>query len=481
MRCAALIVSTLLLCACGSSGTGSDSTPMPTPTTSTPTPAPTEKGTSLGERLSATLGASGGSLTSAYGRLTLTFPAGALTQDTEIGIEPITNQAPLGIGNAYRLSPDGAKFSEPVTVTFNYTPDELSGSDESALYTGYQSSDGLWHILGNPGLDTALHTVSNQQKHFTDVTALLGWQVSPASASVAPLDSVQLQFKYCMPERFEDTTGGDELSALMPSCEFADLAPLANEVTWSVNGVKGGSIGDGTVTNGGLLVTYQAPLQAPMVNPVTVGCEFTHGKSKTIAVSNVLITDGGWVGTLSWTLMGTLTTSDSMDSYVWTEAGSGMMKVKPGFMGEPALESVNSTFHYSYTQNFHSMVSDGACTRTLIETWVQTADGTSTDLTTSTVSIFDKGDGTFSIIALMPSGMATGHTVVDGRENDTGSGANCTSGTSHSDTATEVEMPSDSFTMDATLDSQGNLTGNTTVHFDDMPPRDYQLSWNFSK
>src|SRR4051812_2234058 len=59
-----------------------------------PTPPPTEKGTSLGAKLTKTLGAAGGTIVSADGRLTITFPAGALATDTEIGIEPITNKAP---------------------------------------------------------------------------------------------------------------------------------------------------------------------------------------------------------------------------------------------------------------------------------------------------------------------------------------------------------------------------------------------------
>jgi len=484
----ALFLSLFLLLACGSSNktkvaATTDPTTAPDPTI-TPDPTPTEKGTSLGAKLTKTLGASGGSIASADGRLTLTFPAGALTKDTKIGIEPITNAAPLGVGAAYRLTPDGAKFPQPITVTFSYMPDDLKGSDESALFTGYQSSDGLWHMLGSPTVDTTLQTVSSLQGHFTDVSLLLGWVVSPAEAAVAPLDSVKLELKYCEPEKFADADGSDELLGLVNRCDLedVDLSRLVDVSAWSVNGVKHGSVGTGFVDadETGRFATYQAPGVAPVENPVAVGCEFTHGKSKTIAISNVLVTEGGWSGTLSWTLMGKLTTTSTMDTNTYTESGSGMMKVTPGPAGEATLGSVMSTYHFDWVQLFQSSTTDGACMRSLKETRTTTLDGTSTDLTTSTVSIYDVGDGTVSISALMPGGTTMGHVVIDGSETDSGMGANCTSGTSHTDTPMTEQMPSDSFTLKGTLGSDGVVKGNTTVHFDGIPPRDYIVSWNLS-
>jgi hypothetical protein len=51
------------------------------------------------------LGSPGGTLVSADGRMRVEFPPGALTEDTEVSIERIDNQAPHGQGDAYRIDP----------------------------------------------------------------------------------------------------------------------------------------------------------------------------------------------------------------------------------------------------------------------------------------------------------------------------------------------------------------------------------------
>ena len=291
-RAACLLL--LMLWACNQSG-------APPGPGAAPQPTPSEKGTSLGPKLTKTIGASGGTVSSADGRLTLTFPAGALAQDTEIGIEPITNTAPLGIGNAYRLTPDGAKFPQPITVTLSYQPSDLSGSSSDALFCGYQSSDGLWHTLGSPTVDTTAQTVSNPQGHFTDVSLLMGWQLDPGSATLAPSGSLPLTLKVCQPDTF--TMQDDELAALTYRCDLEDpeLPQLLDITGWSVNGTPGGSTTDGIVSGQGRFGTYQAPMAPPPMNPVAVSVAFTHGKGKTLAVSNVLIDadQAGWHGTLS--------------------------------------------------------------------------------------------------------------------------------------------------------------------------------------
>lgn len=448
-----------------------------------PTPTPTEKGTSLGAKLTKTLGAAGGTIVSADGRLTITFPAGALATDTEIGIEPITNKAPLGVGTAYRLTPDGSKFPTPITVTFNYTDGDLEGSASDALFVGYQSSDGLWHMLGAPTVDTAQKTVSNPQSHFTDISMLLGWQLTPAEGAVALGNTLLLDLRYCEPDMFPGQD--EELSALVYRCDLedADLSHLVNITGWSVNGTRGGSVRDGFVNGNGNVAHYDAPGVAPPNNPVAVSVEFTHGKSKTIAVSNVRVISGGWNGTLSWTLTGTETTTDATDTNTWMVSGSGMMKVNTSTVsGLSNVESVSSSYHYSYVDDFHNTSNDGVCMRTLTQKLEETLDGTSSDVMTAGFYLFDTGlgDGTVSISAALPDGMTQGHIVVDGTENDSGTGGNCTSGSHHSDTPLSGYMPTDSFMVTGMIDSAGIVQGSALVRLDTQPPRDYQVTWNLS-
>ena len=72
----------------------------------------------------------GGSLSSASGDLTLDFPAGAVTQDTVVRMEPVAladlpAEVEGAVGTAYKLGPAGLQFAKPVTVTTTLDPLEM--------------------------------------------------------------------------------------------------------------------------------------------------------------------------------------------------------------------------------------------------------------------------------------------------------------------------------------------------------------------
>ena len=78
----------------------------------------------------------GGSITSADERLTLEIPAGALDEDTEIGITVVsTADIPEqvigieGIGTVYKLEPSGLEFSKPIFVNFTLGTESLVSED----------------------------------------------------------------------------------------------------------------------------------------------------------------------------------------------------------------------------------------------------------------------------------------------------------------------------------------------------------------
>jgi len=72
---------------------------------------PTAVVSPTGEKISQSIGANGGVLRSADGKVSLSIPAGALAQTTMISLQPIENKAFMGIGPAYEFSPDGLKFA----------------------------------------------------------------------------------------------------------------------------------------------------------------------------------------------------------------------------------------------------------------------------------------------------------------------------------------------------------------------------------
>ena len=94
-------------------------------------PEPTPKGVPVDVPTSKIIGANGGSLFSLDALMGVEIPAGALSADTEITIQPVTNFAPNGNGNAYQLSPEGIKFNKPVKITFKHGK-EVSGHDTTA-------------------------------------------------------------------------------------------------------------------------------------------------------------------------------------------------------------------------------------------------------------------------------------------------------------------------------------------------------------
>src|SRR5947209_8192135 len=82
----------------------------------------------LGPVAALTIGAMGGSSTSADGALTVAVPAGALGTDLEISVEEIASPAPGAIGKTYEIGPTGTQFEMPVTLSFKYVPSDLGAT-----------------------------------------------------------------------------------------------------------------------------------------------------------------------------------------------------------------------------------------------------------------------------------------------------------------------------------------------------------------
>jgi hypothetical protein len=135
--------------------------------------------------ISAFIGESGGSITSADGRLTLDIPDGALTEDTEISIRRLNqNELPPdseGTLLAYELLPDGLQFLLPVTASLEVDVD-INIEDgvvdtELPVITLLNSSGGVIEILENQlqntNLDTGISTISGKLNHFSTLEATI--------------------------------------------------------------------------------------------------------------------------------------------------------------------------------------------------------------------------------------------------------------------------------------------------------------------
>ena len=142
-------------------------------------------------RVSATIGRAGGTLAS--GGLTLTIPAGALSEDTTIALTPLTDLAdsPLAgtiIGGA-KLEPEGLRFLRPAILSF-------------ALPAGTPATEVIG--FGSAGDGSELHlqphsvsggTISLQLWHFSTAGGSSGGSSAAAAMQSRPISNAERQAK----------------------------------------------------------------------------------------------------------------------------------------------------------------------------------------------------------------------------------------------------------------------------------------------
>lgn len=115
------------------------------------------------------IGNSGGSITSADGRITVTVPAGAVEVATEFSIQPVTNTLKTR-GLAYRLLPEGISFKKEVSISYSYAGVPLLVADSKYLFLTYQDAEGYYHEARNTQNNGAAQKLTVGTKHFSDWT-----------------------------------------------------------------------------------------------------------------------------------------------------------------------------------------------------------------------------------------------------------------------------------------------------------------------
>jgi hypothetical protein len=239
-------------------------------------PEPAPKGTPTDDPVTATIGPEGGRLASADGVLTLEIPPGAVSAPTEFGIQPITNTAG-GLGNGYRLTPEGQAFLKPVRLTFGYAEEELEGAQPGGLGLAFQDAKGVWWAHLGTELDEASRTLSVETRHFSDWVRKTFWVFIPKEARLKVGESIGLMVVACVREEYVGPSP-DEDELLVPLIQERELCDHSVRTgKWAVNGIPGGNSAHGTVTplQPSSRATYTAPAQVPSPNPVTVTADLT--------------------------------------------------------------------------------------------------------------------------------------------------------------------------------------------------------------
>lgn len=233
-------------------------------------PAVTPIGTPVGNPVSKAIGSSGGSLVSPDGRIELNIPAGALSSNTNISIQPVTNEAPGGIGLSYHLMPDGTKFTKPVTLTYHYTDKEINGTLPYLLYIAYQDSLLQWKAdFKKRNVDTIVKTVSLGISHFSI------WSMGDRLMMFARPDELHQNESSQVTVELVDppqNAAGDDLPPLPQSSKLPDNA-VSN---WKVNGQLNGNSQNGTINGSGSSISYKAPASIPDSRTVQVSAELKY-------------------------------------------------------------------------------------------------------------------------------------------------------------------------------------------------------------
>ena len=276
-------------------------TPNDTPPDTTPdeTPIKTAFGTPVGNALTQTFDATGGSFTEPSAGVTVKAFAGGFDSSTQVSVQPITNTLPDGIGMGVQIS-SSQPPKKPLIVRFAYGADE---PDPNSLRLATQADDGSWFSLAPVKIDTVNRTVSAALPDslpvaakassrvkpmagldLTRVVEYRAFYIKPKSATVKVGKSVDfvpwarvLEKEFCQSEDVPiDKPGDDALTTLCKPKKVVKEYPFTNDKagfvrTWFVNGIDGGDSTIGTIkpkpTAG---ATYTAPAKVPSPNTVDV-------------------------------------------------------------------------------------------------------------------------------------------------------------------------------------------------------------------
>jgi hypothetical protein len=220
----------------------------------------TEVGAPIGAAVTRTIGASGGTISSADGRITVTIPAGALAADQSISLQTLINKAPAGVQHAVRLSPSNLSLSQPASVTLTYTDAEIGGTVPEALGLAQQGEDGIWKTVKVTALNKTTKTLTADLVWDQSLAFFQTFHLEPADAVVEVGENVELKVVSTLPDK-----------ELLVNISTPAGTPLCEETEFEANYVKRWQlIGDGILGSRQHKALYTAPGQVPTPNPVTV-------------------------------------------------------------------------------------------------------------------------------------------------------------------------------------------------------------------
>lgn len=261
---------------------------------------PTEVGKPTGTVTSKMIGTQGGSISTADGKLTLTFPAGALSKETNITIRPVENKAWGGVGIGYEFGPDGSEFARPVTFTYRYNDKEISGASLDNMALAFQDQNKIWQATAPLTVNKTQKTITGAIRHFSWWSMITKYRLTPEYDTVQVKQIKELQIEYLESE-WPWSTDPNSIELLLAPLEAPKLADRTAISKIYLNGVdctteqpkdqSSGLLGFANKGNKAVIM-YTAPSKKPEAayNPVAISVELSHaGKAKLLLVSNLYI------------------------------------------------------------------------------------------------------------------------------------------------------------------------------------------------
>lgn len=241
-------------------------------------PLVTQAGTPDGSAVSKKITSAGGSISSSDGRITVKIPAGALTEEETITVQPISKELEFGLGKAYRITPHTIHFNKPVTISFKYQEEEIRNTQPEFLAIGFQDTTGAWRAVHEPRLDKNTKTVEVLTRHFSDWGFFPTLYISPADARLEPGQSLELTVMGTV----------DPEDILLPN---PDGSPMTDPFKVVDETVKGWQYsGAGSLSGNGAMAAYKAPPAVPSQNPEAVMAEIKYPRpGKFFLVANITI------------------------------------------------------------------------------------------------------------------------------------------------------------------------------------------------
>ncbi|HSD38187.1 MAG TPA: hypothetical protein VLC92_11810 [Rhodocyclaceae bacterium] len=231
----------------------------------------------------ASIGASGGTLASSDGAISLSVPAGAFDQAVNVSIREISNEAHGAAGRAWRIEPEGLHSALPMTLTFTYGDDALRDTSAGALSVAYQDDQGVWNVYNSPQRNAVTKTLSVSTTHFSDWSVITGARLLPMTGMLKVGQSLALQVKYCHYTFSED----GKVSRIVTCDSNVGVNQALN--SWSATAGSITPSSDATLGT----ATYTAPATKPARNPVAVSVQYAPPFSSglEILISNIEISD----------------------------------------------------------------------------------------------------------------------------------------------------------------------------------------------